>query len=220
MILYQSNLSPFASRCRIQIYAKGIPDVEYRLPPGGMSSDEFKTHNPSGKMPALAVDGRVLGESEVICEFLEDHFPATPLRPNSAMDRAQVRLLSRVTDLYILDPLFKLLPHMNPSDRDQSAVDENVDIVKTNLAILEDYLARGEYRGGGYAVGDTLSLADCAMVPALFVVVNLLPAFGVAAPLAATKSLDKYWRDIQQDEFCSRVLSEMMEGFKASMGGA
>ena len=219
MKLYQSNLSPFASRCRIQIYAKGIGDIECVPPPGGMSSDEYKTHNPTGKMPALEVDGHVLGESEVICEYLEDRFPTPSLRPEGALDRAHVRLLSRVTDLYILDPLFELLPHMNPKDRDQGVVDENLALLKTNLAVWEDYLTRAGYDGGGYAVGDALTLADCAMVPALFVVVNLLPAFGTAEPLAATSSLARYWQGIQKDESCSRVLAEMTEGFKARMSG-
>jgi len=219
MKLYQSNLSPFASRCRIQIYAKGLDEIECCPPPGGMSSDEYKTHNPTGKMPALAVDGQVLGESEVICEYLEDRFPTPSLRPESALDRAHVRLLSRVADLYILDPLFELLPHMNPKERDQAVVDDNLALLKTNTAVWEDYLIRAGYSGGGYAVGESLTLADCAMVPTLFVLMNLSPAFGLAEPLAATPRLAQYWTEIQKDESCSRVLTEMAEGFKQMMGG-
>ena len=219
MKLYQSNLSPFASRCRIQIYAKGLRDIECCPPPGGMASDEYKTHNPTGKMPALAVDGHVLGESEVICEYLEDRFPTPSLRPAGALERAHVRLHSRVTDLYILDPLFELLPHMNPENRDQAVVDENLALLRTNLAVWEDYLTRSGYSGGGYAVGDALTLADCAMVPALFVAVTLLPMFGLTDPLAATSQLARYWQEIQKDESCGRVLNEMTEGFKVLMSG-
>ncbi len=220
MKLYQSNLSPFASRCRIQIYAKAIDDIECCPPPGGLSSDEYKTHNPTGKMPALEIDGHVLGESEVICEYLEDRFPTPSLRPQDVLDRAHVRLLSRVTDLYILDPLFDLFPQMDPNNRDQTAVDKTLAVLKTNFALWEDYLTRGGYSDGDYAVGDKLTLADCAMVPALFVMVNLLPTFGVADPLVDTSRLARYWENIQKDESCSRVLSEMAEGFKAIMGGA
>jgi glutathione S-transferase len=125
-----------------------------------------------------------------------------------------------VTDLYILDPLFELLPHMNPKDRNQAVVDENVALLKTNLRVWEDYLIRGGYSGGGYAVGESLTLADCAMVPAFFVVVNLFPAFGIAEPLADTPKLAQYWQAIQKDESCDRVLTEMREGFKARMVGA
>ena len=57
MKLYNSNLSPFASRCRIQIYAKGL-DVAMADPPGGAGSAAYKAINPTGKVPALEVNGR------------------------------------------------------------------------------------------------------------------------------------------------------------------
>ncbi len=218
MKLYQSNLSPYATRCRLQIYAKGIDGVEFEMAPGGLASEEYKRLNPTGKIPALEVDGHLIGESEVICEYLEDAFPEPSLRPESALDRAQARLLSRVADLYILDPLFKLLPHMNPSNRKQDVVDRNVALVAANLGMLEDYMTRGGYSGGDYAVGGRLTLADCNLVPTLFVVVNLLPLFGVAEPLAERPQLSSYWQNIRKNQHCARVLGEMADGFKAMLG--
>jgi len=47
-----------------------------------------------------------------------------------------------------------------------------------------------------------------------------LPAFGIAEPLAATPTLDRYWQAIQRDEHCGRVLAEMTTALKARMGGA
>jgi len=220
MKLYQSNLSPYASRCRIQMYAKGIDDIEMIEPPGGISSDEFKTINPSGRIPALEVDGLVLGEAQIICEYLEDRVPTPTLRPEGDLARANARLLCQVADLYILGPLFVILPHMNPADRDQAVVDEQVALLTQNLVILERYLASGGYDGGDYAIGGQLSLADCALVPALFVAANALPAFGMADPLAATPTVARYWDAIQKDESCSRVLTEMTEALKARMGGS
>jgi glutathione S-transferase len=73
----------------------------------------------------------------------------------------------------------------------------------TNFAMLESYLTNTGYAGGDYAVGDELSLADCAMVPALFVAVSVLPAFGIAEPFAATPALARYWQAIQKDASCS-----------------
>jgi glutathione S-transferase len=220
MKLYQSNLSPYASRCRIQMYAKGIDDIELCEPPGGISSDEFKKVNPSGKIPALEVDGLVLGEAQIICEYLEDKYPEPSLRPDGDLERASARLLCQVTDLYILGPLFVMLPHMNPADRDQTVVDQQMALLTTNFVVLESYLSSAGYVGGDYAVGGQLSLADCAMVPALFVGVNVLPGFGMAEPLAATPTLARYWQAIQKDGSCSRVLAEMAEALKARMSGA
>jgi len=220
MKLYQSDLSPYASRCRIQIYAKGIDDIEMSDPPGGISTDEFKKINPSGKIPALEVDGLVLGEAQIICEYLEDRYPSPSLRPNGDLDKAFARLLCQVADLYILGPLFVLLPHMDPTDRDQAVVDEQSALLAGNFSMLEHYLASAGYDGGDYAVGGQLSLADCALVPALFVAASVLPGFGMAEPLAATPTLARYWQAIQKDEHCGRVLVEMTTALKARMGGA
>jgi glutathione S-transferase len=219
MKLYQSKLSPYSCRCRIQIYAKGIEGMEYIAAPGGLASDEFKKINPSGKIPALEVDGRVLGESGVICEYLEDRFPSPSLRPEDAFERAQVRQISQLADFYILGPLFVMLPMMNPADRVQNVIDDQLALLKKHFALLEKTMTDAGYDDGSYAVGDGLTLADCALVPALFVVVNILPAFGMATPLEATPKLGAYWQAILKDEYCARVHEEMVEGLNERTAG-
>ncbi len=220
MKLYQGNLSPYAARCRIQIYSKGITNIEFCDPPGGLASDEYKTINPSGKIPALQVGDHILGESEIICEYIEDEFPTPALRPASALAKAHVRLISRITDHYVLAPLFELLPHMNPADRDNDLVEKKMAILAANLIMLETYMTSGGYSEGTYVAGDSITLADCALVPTLFVIVNIIPAFGLAEPLAATPRIAHYWQAIQKDEHCSKVLAEMTEGLAARMGGS
>ena len=51
MKLYQGNLSPFASRVRMQVYAKGLDgkQIEIVAPPGGTGSVEYKALVPTGK---------------------------------------------------------------------------------------------------------------------------------------------------------------------------
>jgi len=220
MRLYQSDLSPYAARCRIQLYAKGVDDIEKCEPPGGLSSDEFKKINASGKIPALEIDGYVLAEAQVICEYLEDKYPTPSLRPEGDLEKANARLLCQVTDLYILGPLFVMLPHLNRADRDQTVVDVQSAMLEKNFVLLENYLTGAGYDGGDHALGDRLSLADCAMVPALFVAVNILPAFGISEPLAATPILAGYWQAIQKEESCRRVLDEMAVALKARLGSA
>ena len=48
--------------------------------------------NPKAVVPTLVHDGRVLIESNVILEYLEDNFPETPLRPDDLYARSQMRL--------------------------------------------------------------------------------------------------------------------------------
>jgi glutathione S-transferase len=48
--------------------------------------------NPNGVVPALVHDGRIIIESNVIIEYLEDVFPAIRLRPEDAFAAAQMRI--------------------------------------------------------------------------------------------------------------------------------
>jgi len=112
MRLYQTYLSPFPTRVRLLLYAKGL-DIPFEEPPGihdGSGKGDYLKINPLGRVPTLELDdGRTLPESEVICEYLEDAYPSPTLRPADPWARAQVRLISRLCDFYLvmaMVPLF------------------------------------------------------------------------------------------------------------------
>jgi len=195
----------------MQVYAKGLEGkaVEIVAPPGGFGSAEYKKINPTGKIPALHTAERVLTESEVICEYLEDLFPEPSLRPKAAIDRAQVRLLSRLVDLYLYPRMAPLYGQLDPARRDQTAVDEGLKSADEALAIFERLLLDGGYRGGAFAVCDSLTLADCALVPMLFFVNAVLPMFGRASAFAGVPSADAYWRAASGQAVAQRILGEM-----------
>ena len=113
MKLYSLPLSPYSARVRGALYAKQL-DIEINAPPEGWrQSEEFRQINPARRVPVLILDdGTALPESGVIVEYLEDAFPATPLRPKDAKDLAQVRLITNIADLYVMQaamPIFFLL---------------------------------------------------------------------------------------------------------------
>ena len=207
MKLYNSDLSPFAARCRMQLRAKHLP-VELAAPPADRSAV-----NPVGKIPALHVDGRIIPESEVICEYLEDRFPEPPLRPASLEDRALVRTLSRIADLYVLAPLFEIFGQINPATRDTALVTKKLAELLKGLDQLEQFIS-----GERYAVDNRLTLADCTLAPALFFVVALAPRFGEADILAARPRLKSYWQNIGQDPIAAGVLAEMGRAMQQRMG--
>ena len=76
MKFYNAMLSPFAARCRMLIYAKGL-EVEFSEAWGDFSKEQLSLINPMGKVPVLEDGDLVLPESETICEYLEDRFPGT-----------------------------------------------------------------------------------------------------------------------------------------------
>jgi glutathione S-transferase len=59
---------------------------------------EYLKINPKGVVPALDHDGRVVIESSLICEYLDDTFPKLPLIPADPFLRARMRLWSKAVD--------------------------------------------------------------------------------------------------------------------------
>ena len=215
--LFQTYDSPFPTRVRLLLYAKGI-EAEIILPPGFNASTETKAEylnvNQIGRVPALVLDdGRVLPESEVICEYLEDAYPEPPLRPADPFERAQMRLLSRICDFYVV---MAMVPFFNLAGRsrrhwEREAIDEAAGRLTEALAYLEAFIG-----ADGYAVGPRLTQADGAIAPQLALASEWIPAvFAVADPLAGLPKLAAYWTAIQTDPIVARLLAETREAIAA-----
>ena len=65
----------------------------------------FVKINPNGQVPVLVHDGKVITESTVINEYLEDVFPEIPLRPADPYWRAQMRIWNKFVDEYFCPAL-------------------------------------------------------------------------------------------------------------------
>jgi len=218
MKLYQFFASPFPTRVRLMLYAKGIP-FEIVEPPGFGNSTlpkgDYLKINPLGRVPTLVLDdGRALPESEVICEYLEEVFPSPPLLPADPWQRAQVRLVTRISDIYLvmaMVPLFDILATKR-SEWNQALIQSAVDKVAEALAALEFYIGVN-----GYAVGYSLSIADGALAPMLILAEEWVPSvFGTAPPLQRFPKLLAYWRSVQGDPTVSRVVRETREAIAQS----
>jgi glutathione S-transferase len=213
MKLYQTYASPFPTRVRLLLYAKRI-EVEIIEPPGFHASTEAKGDylriNPIGRVPTLVLDdGRTLPESEVICEYLEDAYPVPSLRPADPWGRAQMRLLSRICDFYLVMAMVPLFNLAGRSRRHWEAgvISSAVAKVTEALNYLETYIGRD-----GYAVGSALSQADGAIVPQLVLTCEWIPSlFGVADPMSGLPNLSAYWVAIQSDPIAGRLIAETRE---------
>jgi glutathione S-transferase len=208
--LFQTYASPFPTRVRLLIYAKGL-DVELIEPPGFHATTEAKGDylkvNPIGRVPALVLDdGRVLPESEVICEYLEDAYPEPSLRPADPFERARMRLLSRICDFYVV---MAMVPLFNLSGRSRrhwepAVVASATGKVAEALAYLEPFIGED-----GYAVGAKLSQADGAIAPQLVLAAEWIPQlFGTPDPLEDLPRLAAYWRAVQADPIVARLVAE------------
>jgi glutathione S-transferase len=218
MKLHQTYLSPFPTRVRLLLYAKGI-EVEFVEPPGIHDSRESKGNylkiNPIGRVPALELDdGRVLPESEVICEYLEDAYPRPSLRPADPWARAQVRLIVRLCDFYLVMAMVPLFTASAQSRKDwnMARIDSALREVRKALDYLEIYIGTE-----GYAVGRSLTQADGALIPQLILAFDWAPKlFGGANPLAEPPKLAAYWKAIAADPIAARLIRETQEAIAAA----
>jgi len=203
MKLYDLDHSPFAARVRMAIDAKQL-DIPLIPLPGGARSPAFRAVNPTGLVPALALDdGTVIPESEAIVEYLEDRFPDRPLRPVTAEDRARARILARIADLHLAESL-KQLFEVAKGTAPPARANEVGDAVSAALGLIDRYLG-----GGSHAVGNSLTTADCALVPLLFFVARSASLFPRTAPFAPHPKLAAYWQDIARDPVAARALAAM-----------
>ena len=219
MKLYQTYLSPFPTRVRLMIYVKGL-DVEI-VQPSGFHGDsdgkgEFMEVNPIGRVPCLVLDdGRALAESEVICEYLEEAFPETPTLPKDPWERARVRVLSRISDIYIVMAMLPLFNNvaLPRRDRDKKGIEKAGREVQKALGYLEDYLVDGE----SCAVGDSLTQADGALIPIIMLASLWGPnQFGFDDPLLSLPKVAAYWASVQKQPIAQRLIKETMDALTAA----
>ena len=105
--LYHAGLSQASVKVRTTLKEKGLDYKSHylRLPEGEHLTPEFLAINPDGQVPALIHDGEVVTETSVINEYIEDVFPAQPLRPADPFWRAQMRIWTKYVDEYVCPAL-------------------------------------------------------------------------------------------------------------------
>ncbi len=107
--LYHYGTAVCAAKVRIVLAEKALEwegvtvilGLDGGKPPPGVLTQHDPAYlklNPNGVVPTLVHDGKVVIESTVILEYLDDAFPRTPLRPVDAYERARMRLWMKRLD--------------------------------------------------------------------------------------------------------------------------
>ncbi len=103
LTLYSFGPGANSLKPMLALYEKGLEFEHVLLNPAKFEhhSDWFKQINPRGQVPALSDRGRVITESTVICEYLEDEHPTdVRLRPDNSYDTAMMRIWTKWVDEY------------------------------------------------------------------------------------------------------------------------
>jgi glutathione S-transferase len=208
MKLYSGDLSPYSARVRMQIYAKGITDIALERP-AHFGTPKFREEFPIGRIPVLDIDGDMMPESEVIAEYLEEIYPEPSMLGATPRETAHIRTVARVGDIYIMNNMFMLSAQARATTRNQGVVDLLAGQVVRNIKALDKMIGKD-----GFACCGRITMADCALVPALFLVENVLSSTGVDNPIPKTANVAAYWTAIQKNEHAAKTLAELHRGLE------
>jgi glutathione S-transferase len=213
MKLYYMSFSTYSQKVLIALYEKGLdferekvalfdPDVKAA----------YQKIYPIGKIPLLRTEGLMIPESTIIIEYLEDKYPqGTKLIPDQSDKAGKVRLMDRMSDLYLNNPVVALLfESMKPGSERNN---EEIEKAEQQLINAYHYL---DYRFDGqrWACGDDFTMADCACIPPLFYAQQVFP-------FEQYKNLVAYYERALQRESYQRVLEEAvpdLEAFQKTLG--
>ncbi|HUZ73915.1 MAG TPA: glutathione S-transferase family protein [Stellaceae bacterium] len=101
--LYHNDMSVCSAKVRMALAEKDVTwtGVHLDLRAGDTQKPDYAALNPNRLVPTLVRDGRVLIESNIICEYIDDAWPTPPLRPADAYDRARMRLWMKLLDDWV-----------------------------------------------------------------------------------------------------------------------
>lgn len=170
LVLHGYWRSGTSYRTRIALNIKGLAyeQAPVDLRAGVQQSETFRALNPQGLVPALETPDGVLTQSSAIIEWLEERYPEPPLLPREPGERAIVRAMAMAVacDIHPLGNLRVLKYLKHPLGHEQAAIDSWIaHWIGEGFAALETMIAR---HGGRFAWGDSLTLADCHLVPQFY----------------------------------------------------
>lgn len=162
MKLYGASISPYVRKVAAVLNLKGLEhEAEDTLPhtlPRALS--------PTGKIPAFSDGDVAIADSSVICDYLEEAYPAIPALPKAIAARARSRHLEEYADSKLGDLCIGVLfverfvkPALRGEPTDAARVAQAIDeLLPPELDYLE-----AELPGEGFLFGD-FGIADISIV--------------------------------------------------------
>ena len=202
LTLHMHPLASFCWKVLIALYENDTPFEAHLVDLGDPeAAAAFKSLWPTAKMPLLVDEARdrIVPETSIIIEYLDTAYPG-PVRfiPQDADAALRVRLLDRLFDLYVQEPMQKIV---GDRIRPAGAQDPHgVAHARSQLAMAYDLL-EAELAGRTWAAGEHFSLADCAAAPGLFYANKV-------APLSEHPTVSAYLDRLLARPSFQRVLGE------------
>ena len=161
--LYDAVPSSNSDRTKIALHEKDLTydRVTLDLAKRDQKRPEFLKLNPYGKVPVINDAGKVLFESCIINEYLDEKYPNPPLMPKDPYLRGRGRVLVDYGLNYMHEPYWALRGEMlkKESERNPAVVEEKHHVLRHLLHYLEEALGDKPY------FLSEISLTDIDLLP-------------------------------------------------------
>jgi glutathione S-transferase len=170
MKIYETHTAPSPRRVRIFLAEKNIAMeyVQVDIAKGENLSAAMRAKNPMAKIPILELDdGTCISETISICRYFEELQPEPPLFGRTALEKAQVDMWQRFTELHLFMPVGMCFQHTTGyfKDRMTPIKEYGVEAGKqahSFLNVLDERLALSPY-----IAGEHFSIADITALCAI-----------------------------------------------------
>ena len=198
--LYGVSLSNYTNMVKTVLLEKGIEFEQVDTMPSDEA--ELRKKSPMGKVPAIEVDGKFISETSAILDYLDDIQPNPPLYPADPMEKAKVKEMIRVVELYVELALRRHFAHLFfGEEQNEAATAEVKPVVEKGLSALNQLVSFGPYLAGaqytaadiyaynsfGYGNMASQAIYDWDIMEA---VPGLKEAFGAIAAREVVKQVD------------------------------
>jgi maleylacetoacetate isomerase len=164
--LYHYWRSSASWRVRWALELKKVPHekIAVDLLSGEEKKAPYLKTNPSGYVPCLEFDGRVISESMAILEWLEEKYPKPSFFVGDAYQRALIRRLAETVNSGI-QPLQNLDVIRKISSEKTVQNDWVKHWITRGLGVYESILAASDRAGKKFSVSDHPTMADICLIP-------------------------------------------------------
>ena len=211
--LFITDMSPFGARLRLVSAFTGASLAEVP-PPGGAGSEAMKAVSHFGKMPAIALDDRVLIESVPLMEYLVDKAGGSALVPISPEDRATMRGIMTAHDHHVLGAIWPMFLQLRTGKADPAIV---VPAIEAGTAAYRTLIGLFVAQHS-YALTEGITLADLAIAPFALLLGRINPMFGQPTPFVAEPRLADWWTAVSREPHVAPVLAVMDAALTRAFG--
>jgi glutathione S-transferase len=153
---------PFVMRTRLVLAAKNI-EYETVLINLVNKPDWYFTKNPAGRVPTLEQDEKIVIESLVTSDYLDEAYPNNPLHPSDPYLKARQRLVVESFGGEVLPLTSKVMFAATPE-----LMKEAIESLKKGFDKLEQYEKILKDSGKLYFRGDTPGMVDYMIYPFMY----------------------------------------------------